>query len=567
MPKPYNDVQMIGALALVVAACYAPLLVFGTPAGHSNYLNLSWFAGFSEQFFRGDLYPRWLPTLNGGAGSPVFYFYGPLPFWFSTLTGGVICGACRLDYQLALGIWLMGIASALAFYLFARRFVRPEAAAISALAYAILPYHFEIDLLTRSAIGEFMIYLLMPLALDASYRLTRSLGGVVILAVVYALIIFNHLPSALLFSIALGAFVIGISATQRRSMILWRFPVAIVLGCSLAAVYLLPALLEQHTIAAHKWTEGNLDFRAWFLLDGKEAPGLATEASVTRAFLTAVFFGAAAWLLALVAGKHRFDFWWHWPVLAGAAVFLATPLSTFLWEAIPFLKKVQFPWRAVLIADLAAAIGVAAAVHFAMDSKRAVPRYLVYLLLGALSLVIAVPLLETRYQFEPFRSPEHVSGMWELVENGIDAAEYVPTSSIASRGLFAHEVSSKMAALPLLEMEHGSASLVSQSSRTFTISVSSKAPAVLTVRQFYYPIWSATAENGEPIELSAASPSGLLSISIPAGDYQLELRAVALASEVWGALISSTAALAVLFFTIGRLWGTSKESSLSAMRE
>ena len=47
--------------------------------------HLKWSKHFAEQFWQGDLYPRWLMDMNAGLGSPTFFFYPPIPYYFNSL--------------------------------------------------------------------------------------------------------------------------------------------------------------------------------------------------------------------------------------------------------------------------------------------------------------------------------------------------------------------------------------------------------------------------------------------------------------------------------------------------
>src|SRR5712692_1268397 len=46
--------------------------------GDDVWQHLAWNYGFLEDLRSGSFYPRWLASVNGGEGSPVFVFYGPL---------------------------------------------------------------------------------------------------------------------------------------------------------------------------------------------------------------------------------------------------------------------------------------------------------------------------------------------------------------------------------------------------------------------------------------------------------------------------------------------------------
>ena len=79
----YRDVCVLGIAAIILAF---PMLRYGPlPTGHDTSEHLTYFRHFSPQFWSGDLYPRWLVTMNYGLGSPTFFVYPPFPSYASAL--------------------------------------------------------------------------------------------------------------------------------------------------------------------------------------------------------------------------------------------------------------------------------------------------------------------------------------------------------------------------------------------------------------------------------------------------------------------------------------------------
>ena len=59
-----------------------PLFFCGYPWGtHDGWIQQIWQECFSQQFWDGELYPRWLPEPNQGFGGATYFFYPPLPYW------------------------------------------------------------------------------------------------------------------------------------------------------------------------------------------------------------------------------------------------------------------------------------------------------------------------------------------------------------------------------------------------------------------------------------------------------------------------------------------------------
>ena len=100
-----GDLTAVLAMLLIATLiAYAPVLWNGYPANawDSRY-NAVTGRLFSEQFWSGDLYPRWLIGMNSGLGSPHFFFYAPLGYyiaaafhWLSASTGLAQLGAAAV---------------------------------------------------------------------------------------------------------------------------------------------------------------------------------------------------------------------------------------------------------------------------------------------------------------------------------------------------------------------------------------------------------------------------------------------------------------------------------------
>ncbi len=70
------------------------------------------------------------------------------------------------------------------------------------------------------------------------------------------------------------------------------------------------------------------------------------------------------------------------------------------------------------------------------------------------------------------------------------------------------------------------------------------------VKQFYYPTWTATLENGDRC-VTSASPQGLLVMSIPPGHHEVNLKIEAVGPGLLGQRISLIAAMVTLGLFLG----------------
>ncbi len=108
--------------------------------------HLKWSKHFSEQFWSGELYPRWLLEMNAGLGSPTFFFYTPIPYYFSSLFHPLFANDTQGWHQLSLSASLALVASGLTAYIWLKNITNQNSAVIASILYMALPYHLAVDL-------------------------------------------------------------------------------------------------------------------------------------------------------------------------------------------------------------------------------------------------------------------------------------------------------------------------------------------------------------------------------------------------------------------------------------
>ncbi|HEY9283352.1 MAG TPA: hypothetical protein VIP46_07855 [Pyrinomonadaceae bacterium] len=245
--------RLAPAAAVVAAALLvsSPAWLSGVPAGSDTVFHASWYTHFSEQLRAGELYPRWLAGMNGGLGSPVFFYYAPLPYHLTALLVAPLAAAG--DYglrHLAYGTALSFVASGLACYLWLRQISTRRGALAGALLYLLAPYHSVVDPLMRGAYSELWAFAWMPLVLYFARRAAAGRGPRLAfagLSVSYALLVLSHLPATLIFSPLPAAY--AYFASGRRAPAALRTLAGLALGAGLACAYLLPALAMQPAAA------------------------------------------------------------------------------------------------------------------------------------------------------------------------------------------------------------------------------------------------------------------------------------------------------------------------------
>jgi hypothetical protein len=528
-------------VAVVTAACI-PLVLIGVQSGHSFGLNVSWAAGFMGQFLGGELYPRWLIDLNEGAGSPVFFFYGPLPFYLMASTA-LLCPGCGVNVVLGITGWLIIALSGLTFYVFARQHAEPRISMIGAVFYALAPYHFVVDFMVRQALGEVTAFIWMPLILYFVRKIQSDRYSVIGFAFSYSLLILSHLPSALLFSMFLLLYAALLAYQNRSPSQFYVFLSGVLLGVALAGIYIVPAVFSQDYISANQWWSLKYEYHRWFFLDGGVAPNpqFSDGLFILLSLTTLVFF--RVWYVAFRRheAKERTSLY-VWLLFVAGAWFLMTPVSWPLWELFPLLKKVQFPWRVAIVLDLAVAMAFVMAMRdVSADMNR---KFVSISIMAGLLLTLSGGYGVVYYanSWLQSQSAQHQEKLQSYISSGYDASEYIPASVSLSRVDILDYL--KTAPRVALDGDRGEIDILQWEARKLAFNVDLSDETRLTVRQFYYPGWHASTGDGVAApKIVPSEQTGLLELVAPPGRYRLELTMGWLPQELAGAALSASGLL------------------------
>ncbi|HEY3083085.1 MAG TPA: hypothetical protein VGM69_24605 [Chloroflexota bacterium] len=551
----------LAALALALPAA-APLLGPGLIATHrygdSPFLLIRVVA-LLEGLKRGELFPRWSPDLAYGLGYPFFDFYGGLAFYAAALLHLLGLPIVEAIKATQLGGFLLCSA---AMFGFARRHLGDAGGLVAAAAYGYAPYHLVNVFSRGDSLGEFTAMALLPLVLWAlELAVAGSLAGALGLALSLAALILAHNLSALLALPLIGLWgLFGLARARARSGALLALGGG-ALALGLTCFYWLPALWDRRYVHLEHVTTGYFDFRNHFLwgarlvqpsplydygLDGTADGTLPFQLGLGQVVLALVGLLALAWLLRRRRARPIAGL----ALLAAAGyLFLATPLSRALWESLPTLQIVQFPWRGLAGASFGLAL-------LAGLPAPALPRSARAFWAGA-AVLGAVAAGSLGANPERWRIPPA-----DVTVAGAQRYEYV-TSSIGSTvryeylPLEAKErpwVSGQLldgAALPRVRAADGMVATVRrESGPAFVVDVRSARGGVLSLEQHFFPGWRAS------LPLRASDPEGFLTVDVPPGEQSVrfefaETRLRQVAELVGLASLGLAAALAVL---AGRRW-------------
>jgi len=548
-------------LHLVILLLYGGFLTW--PALSNGYIpsrdvliHLLWSTNFSDQLWAGEWYPRWLDRMNGGLGSPVFFFYAPLPYYFTALLKPLFHADPEGWHQLGVAASMAVILSGLSAYAWLRRLGGASAALVGAIVYMSAPYHLAFDLYQRFAFAELWSFVWLPLVL---WGVQATVGGnrkaPLGTALAYAALVLTHLPTAMIFSpVALGYAIFNAERGQRTRGTV-EVAGSMALGAGLAAAYLVPALSTQQNVSMADMRVGPFSYVYHFLFYGARPNADYANLLIQQGWYAGVMMIAC--VAVFVLGGRSFAGWEakqarFWMAVAALVFAMMLPIARPVWDLLPPLQAIQFPWRFNTLLTLAMATLVALSVG---SLKPQIPRLHGFALL-AVCVVVVGQSLPTLASYLALAASPGKPGMDKMLEQfgavskearkkvlsaklSVEVEEYRPRW--VARAFYGSPETLRAVHARLqaarLEGQQGAVSILSRSPRRMVLAVDMPAEGWVKLPHFYYPEWRAV--TGEPairLPIRPSAPEGLLEVKTAAGRHKIVLELVpSLAERVgWG---------------------------------
>jgi hypothetical protein len=368
--------NLIGPAIILFAALVAltPLIVKGNSCGHDFDFHLvSWFDAL-QNWRQGILYPRWSPNSNYGAGEPRFIFYPPISWML-----GAVLGAIMHWRYVPLAIRYIFLAgTGFATRALARQALDDAPATLAGCA-ALFSGYALYNAYERADFGELAGGIWIPLLLLFIFRdrhpsgstLRRAFdGSAAPLAVVLACAWLSNAPLGVMASYLLVAVALVVALLARSWAPVLRATASAVLGLGLATFFILPAAYERRWVDMRQILDdpGYKLENNWLFARHPSIPSLDMhDVELFKASSIAVTMIAVALACILVCwGRGRLPgarrWWLPLALMPGVILFLQFPVSDWLWNLLPEMRYLQFPWRWLVTLQAPMAIFFASAV-------------------------------------------------------------------------------------------------------------------------------------------------------------------------------------------------------------
>ena len=375
LPAPALPARFAGTIIVLIAAALAtaPQLLRGASCGHDFDFHLVSWLDALHSWQQGILYPHWAPSANYGAGEPRFVFYPPLTWMLGAALGAVFPWKAVPTTLTFLLLACIGLATrALARYLLS------DGSATLAGCVAIFSGYTLFVAYERSAFGEltggFWIPLLLLLVLRdrnaaGNARQRAFDGSAALLALMVAGVWLSDVPLGVMASYLLAAFALAVALLRRSLAPVLRASASFAVGLGLAAFFLVPAAVEQRWVAVREATDepGMLIENSWLFGHHADPALLLHDVELLKASYIALSMIALAvaglavsWIRGGIPRERRA--WIALALIPLAVLFLLLPISLPVWNVLPKLRFLQFPWRWLVVTEAPLAIFFAAAV-------------------------------------------------------------------------------------------------------------------------------------------------------------------------------------------------------------
>jgi hypothetical protein len=596
-----------------------PALLNGVFEAHDlTQFHLKWSKHFAEQFWTGDIYPRWLNNMNSGLGSPVFFFYGPIPYFFASIFHPLFTDDFLGWNQLKLSVLLGMIGSGITAYLWLKNIASRNAALLGSIIYMLLPYHLAVNLYWRFSLAEYWSFAWMPLILYFTYKIVneRQKTNILYLGISYALLTMTHLFTTIIFSPVPIVYVWWYRDKNNQYKAFGKLILGIVLGLSLSAIYWMTVITSQGYVSLNEIFTDFFDYANNFLFLPNK-PKILTNFYVYLEVITVLTVVLAYFAFRITRNsstiklKQESSYWF---CVSLTSFLMIVPLSFPIWKILPIVQKIQFSWRfnTILTLGTSAVLALAFTILeekgelfpknkivnliiiitsivlgtfqvFVSQPNLNVPLHIASISLLTLGVILTVIFIISNLVAKKFhqqqktviilllmfsfminntivilrRSTNLDENAVKVIATSVDAGEY-RTKWVSKKTFNVNKIKELTQNPAKAQVIRGIGNLLVEEwkARKIVLQVNANTDIFISINQFYYPGWTAeiidknTVLNVQPLE-----KTGLLSINLPQGNYQLIVKLQPLIQERVGQIISAVAAIiALLLFFWWRKW-------------
>jgi hypothetical protein len=541
-----------GVSLIASSLIVAPFFWLGSPSGHDIAFHASSWLDAAGQWKEGIVFPRWTEWANHGFGEPRFIFYPPL----SWMLGAALSFVVRWNAVPGVFVVLVQTLAGMCAFALARRVLPERAALFGAFCYAANPNALLIVYL-RSDFAELLASAFFPLLFLVASELngvlenrkrsfSRDMG---LFGIILAVVWLSNAPAGVLASYSVALLFVWAGVTEKSWLPLARGGAGVALGFGLAAFYVVPAAYEQRWVNITQALSAGLLPKENFLYTqiGDPEHNLFNWVASSTAILMIILTGAAA----LAARRGMMDedgrgekkkLWDALLLLSAAATLLMLKVTAILWNVLPELRFVQFPWRWMSILAVAFAVFLAATL-----TKRR---------LGWIWMILVIAILGGTGVFlgkQGWWDGDDIPTLRTAIEqdDGFDGTdEYDPLSDDH------YNLPAKAPLVRMLppdndasKMTNAIVSVEKWTAEEKVLRVKAQGPLRLALRLINYPAWRVEV-NGRQISPERADDYDQMIVPVTAGESRVRVLFTRTWDRTLGGVLTAASLLVALFLIL-----------------
>lgn len=522
-------------LSLVLCAwVLIPLLHLGFFSMHDNEQVARLFD--LDKALRAGQFPvRILPNLGFGYGYPLFNFYPPFVYYFAEIFK--LLGFGYID-SIKLMIAAGFLFSYVFMYLLVKELFGKMAGVLAATLYIFAPYH-SVDVYVRGALPEFWSFVFVPAIFWSMLRLQRTGKRIYI---VYSsifgagLVLTHNLVAVMLVPFIAIYFLYLIYISKNRVNLALQTLLSFIIGASVSAFFWLPSFLEKGYTAVNILTIELADYSQHFVCARQflfsrwgysgSVPGCLDGLSFNLGLPQIVFLGLLLFLLAINFKKTKKYFInVLFLLMFIISLFVQTIHSKFIWDNLPFLSYIQFPWRFLLISSFTISFLAGAVLSFDLR-----PRIKIAICVIGLATVFILnkDFFKPQEYFAKARDYAYTSREVIRWDTSSLAAEYVPKGVSMKKTKFGNtaiNITKEEIAKNSYKVMSGNmvVSVVTDNPQRKSFNVVAYQSGVFQPQTFSFPGWRVFVD-GKEVNYSDNNKFKLITFGLEKGKHSVEMQ-------------------------------------------
>lgn len=473
---------------------------------------------------------RWVSNLGYGYGYPLFNFYPPFPYYLGEIFH--LIGVDLFDTVKLLAI-LGFITSGTLMFILAREFWGDYGGLISAVLYIYAPYH-AVDLYVRGAINEFWALVFLPGVLWAIYKIIQTNNSQYNfwLALFSSGLLLSHNVITMIASPFIVTWTIFHLISTKSLKSLPKLITSGIWGIGIAAFFFLPVIFEQKFAHVETLTIGYFNYLAHYVSLGQMfisrfwgyggsfwgEDGMSFQIGYLNWGLPIISLALALVNFGSNKGKKLLILFLTLSFLAAA--FMAHPRSLPIWQKIPPLEFVQFPWRFLTIVILMTSLAAGSITLWFKEKRQLLAT--VYVCVFAFGIYASY--FHPEKWFNITEKEKFTGELWRL-QITASIFDYLPIyAPMPPAGPPSADAVIIEQNNPDLESQIIPAIVKKSNLQKYEVVNSQNSNINLQINTFYFPGWKAYIDGKSTNIAYSNDPLARIHISVPAGKHKVDIR-------------------------------------------